>query len=239
MLYEFGYKNQDVSAPARAEFHFTASKKREPELIRIYALAKELKTDNKELVDICQKVGLSEKRSALAGLTDEEVALVKDYIRNASSRSAQEPSGPSDSAPMQRPNIPSLQTGKVPVLKPVRTLKRLGDSGQTKPAATIRTLTPKPAEEPVPVPPQTAAEPGSAEPESAEPKKPARVSLAIAPWGEVVINGEVKGVSPPLDDLELPPGHHEVEIRNGQSEPHRMTLELGPGESYKIKHKFK
>ena len=153
---------------ARAEFHFTVSKKREPELIRIYALAKELKTDNKELVDICQKVGLSEKRSALAGLTDEEVALVKDYIRNASSRSAQEPSGPSDSAPMQRPNIPSLQTGKVPVLKPVRTLKRLGDSGQTKPAGTIKTLAPKPAEEPVSVPPQAAAEP-----ESAEPKKPA------------------------------------------------------------------
>ena len=88
-------------------------------MIRIYALAKELKTDNKELVDICQKIGLSEKRSALAGLTDEEVALIKDYVQKASSRSAQESFGPTDSAPMQRPSIPSLQTGKVPVLKPL------------------------------------------------------------------------------------------------------------------------
>jgi serine/threonine-protein kinase len=88
-------------------------------------------------------------------------------------------------------------------------------------------------------PPPPTATPLKAEAPPAEPQKPARISLAIAPWGEVVINGEVKGVSPPLDDLELPPGHHEVEIRNGQSEPHRMTLELGPGESYKIKHKFK
>ena len=101
-----------------------------------------------------------------------------------------------------------------------------GDKGGDHPAAPLQ-------------PPPPTATPIAAETRPAEPKKPARVSLAIAPWGEVVINGEVKGVSPPLDDLELPPGHHEVEIRNGQSEPHRMTLELGPGESYKIKHKFK
>ena len=72
-----------------------------------------------------------------------------------------------------------------------------------------------------------------------EPQPAARVDLAIAPWGEVVVDGEPKGISPPLESIELLPGHHEVEIRNGQSEPHRLTLELGAGDTYKIKHKFK
>ena len=40
---------------------------------RIYALAKELKLDSKELVDICAKAGVTGKGSALASLSDEEV----------------------------------------------------------------------------------------------------------------------------------------------------------------------
>ena len=40
--------------------------------IRIYALAKQLKLDSKELVDICTKAGITGKGSALASLTDEE-----------------------------------------------------------------------------------------------------------------------------------------------------------------------
>jgi len=48
--------------------------------VRIYSLAKELKVDSKELVDICTSAGVTGKGSALASLTDEEVARVKAYI---------------------------------------------------------------------------------------------------------------------------------------------------------------
>ena len=48
--------------------------------IRIYALAKELKIDNKKLVDICTKAGIKGKGSALASLTDEELATLKAYM---------------------------------------------------------------------------------------------------------------------------------------------------------------
>lgn len=48
--------------------------------IRIYALAKELKIDNKILVDICTKAGITGKGSALASLTDEEVAKLKAFM---------------------------------------------------------------------------------------------------------------------------------------------------------------
>ena len=48
--------------------------------IRIYSLAKELKIDNKKLVDICTKAGIKGKGSALASLTDEELATVKAFM---------------------------------------------------------------------------------------------------------------------------------------------------------------
>ena len=45
--------------------------------VRIYSLAKELKFDSKELVDICTKAGVPGKGSALASLTEEEVEKVQ------------------------------------------------------------------------------------------------------------------------------------------------------------------
>ena len=45
--------------------------------VRIYSLAKDLKVDSKELVDICTKAGVPGKGSALASLTEEEVEKVQ------------------------------------------------------------------------------------------------------------------------------------------------------------------
>lgn len=56
--------------------------------IRIYALAKDLKLDSKDLVDLCQKAGITGKGSALASLEDDETAKLKAYLDNSSKRSA-------------------------------------------------------------------------------------------------------------------------------------------------------
>jgi len=48
--------------------------------IRIYTLAKQLKIENKSLVDICTQIGITGKGSALASLSDEEVARVKAHL---------------------------------------------------------------------------------------------------------------------------------------------------------------
>ena len=53
---------------------------------RIYSLAKELNLDSKELVDLCPKAGVQGKGSALASLTDDEVAKLRAYLDNAASR---------------------------------------------------------------------------------------------------------------------------------------------------------
>ena len=48
--------------------------------VRIYALAKELGIDNKELLGVCDKLGIKGKGSALASLTDDEAAKVKAFL---------------------------------------------------------------------------------------------------------------------------------------------------------------
>ncbi len=51
--------------------------------VRIYALAKELGIDNKDLLDICEKAGIKGKGSALASLDDGEIAKVKQQLEGA------------------------------------------------------------------------------------------------------------------------------------------------------------
>ena len=57
----------------------------EPNLAkRIYALAKELNLESKELVEICPRAGVDGKSSALASLTEEEVEQIKSYLKQGS-----------------------------------------------------------------------------------------------------------------------------------------------------------
>ncbi len=53
--------------------------------IRIYALAKELQIDNKKLVDVCTRAGITGKGSALASLTDEEIVRLKAFMAGGKS----------------------------------------------------------------------------------------------------------------------------------------------------------
>lgn len=67
----------------------------------------------------------------------------------------------------------------------------------------------------------------------------ATMALAISPWGEVHVDGNRVGVTPPLAALQLVPGRHEVEIRNQGFAPYRETVNLQPGKPLKIRHKFR
>ncbi len=71
------------------------------------------------------------------------------------------------------------------------------------------------------------------------PSAPATVSLGIAPWGEVYVDGNKKGVSPPLNSLQVTPGKHQIEIRNTTFPSYKQDVKLKPGEQLKIKHKFR
>jgi class 3 adenylate cyclase len=64
------------------------------------------------------------------------------------------------------------------------------------------------------------------------------VTLAISPWGEVYVDGEKQGVSPPLRTVKVTPGQHKIEIRNTGFPTRIETIDAGPGSKIAIKHKF-
>lgn len=71
---------------------------------RIYALAKELAMDSKDLVDLCTKIGIQNKGSALASLEDDEVDRIEKYL--AGSGKEAEASAPAADAPAPRVEAP-------------------------------------------------------------------------------------------------------------------------------------
>lgn len=93
---------------------------------------------------------------------------------------------------------------------------------------------PRPAEQKrtAPTPPAVPQSPPSAEPQAAH------IELAIAPWGEVYVDGKLKGVSPPLQKLDVAPGTYEIEVRNSTLPVYRQTVRVEAGDRVKIKHKF-
>jgi class 3 adenylate cyclase len=133
----------------------------------------------------------------------------------------------------------------------------MGDEASSPPAARKVAAAPvvaapqAPATAPAPSPAKPEMPPANAQPrtlsrlerrlERAE-KQPAsagRLELAIAPWGEVLIDGKRRGVSPPLRAVELAPGTHTIEIRNSTFPAHVERVQLKAGEAVRIRHRFR
>ena len=73
---------------------------------------------------------------------------------------------------------------------------------------------------------------------SAVPAGSARITLAIAPWGEVYVDGERKGVSPPVNEVEVAPGKRRIEIKNGGFPVYTQVVDVKADQKVRIKHKF-
>ena len=67
---------------------------------------------------------------------------------------------------------------------------------------------------------------------------PAVVTISVLPWGEVYLDGRMQGVSPPLAELQVVPGKHEIEIRNTSFPSYKKTFLIDSSGTLKIKHKF-
>ncbi len=64
------------------------------------------------------------------------------------------------------------------------------------------------------------------------------VVFAVAPWGEVYVNGARRGTTPPLAQLTLPAGRHTIELRNGQRQPYVAQVDVAPERPLRISHLF-
>jgi translation initiation factor IF-2 len=99
--------------------------------IRIYTFAKELGIDNKALLDICEKLGVYGKGSALASLSDEEIAKIKRHLEGPSEKVAVGTAAPAAASPPSRAASPldRLRSNDRPKVldRPKRPLGRASD----------------------------------------------------------------------------------------------------------------
>jgi non-specific serine/threonine protein kinase len=98
------------------------------------------------------------------------------------------------------------------------------------------------AAEPASPPRATAAAtrpPARPAPTPAPASETGTLRLSVAPWGEVWVNGEKRGISPPLRELRLPAGTYQIELRNPGLPSHSRAVQLQDGESIAVEHRFR
>jgi hypothetical protein len=70
------------------------------------------------------------------------------------------------------------------------------------------------------------------------PPRPATVFLDVKPRGFLTVDGISHGRTPPLAQVELPPGRHNIRITNERQPPLELWVDLAPGERMTVTHTF-
>jgi translation initiation factor IF-2 len=160
--------------------------------VRIYSLAKELKLDSKDLVDLCTRAGVPGKGSALASLTDDEVVKVKAFISSVSSGKSL---GGHASAAAK-----SAAGGVAVAAPPEPTVFRRED--YIAPGGV--------AAKPPAIPPSRPERPAAETPRRSEPKAPPKPTVRVAPLPPSALNAPPTPTgpaepAPQKPDIRLPP----------------------------------
>ena len=150
--------------------------------------------------------------------TPAPVAITDDSAPGAAGASSNPGNGSASAEPAHAATHPDIQERAVSVLP----------AFAPRPATRVRT-------KPVPV---IAAAPAPVPPPAPTPAPDGSVMLGIAPWGEIIVDGEPHGVSPPLTRLALAPGTHTIEVRNGGAPPFIERIDLQPGQAVEVRHRF-
>jgi class 3 adenylate cyclase len=138
---------------------------------------------------------------------------------------------------------PSAEVPQAAAPKPALKAAPVAEAPKATPKAPVETARPKPVRKeavakPASKPVVVAAAPAApAAPAAAA--APGKIEIAVAPWGEIFVNGRSRGVSPPLRTLEIPAGSHTIEIRNSTFPAHVEKVEVKSGDAVKIRHRFK
>ena len=120
-------------------------------------------------------------------------------------------------------------------------------SAVAAPVETVAAAASAPAPRPAAAPKLAAvvAKPSPKETRPAREAQPAKASggsgsvrIAVSPWGNVEVNGTPVGTTPPLNELTLPEGKHQIVIRNADFPPYSATISVAPGQAVNLKHKF-
>lgn len=64
------------------------------------------------------------------------------------------------------------------------------------------------------------------------------VKIAISPWGLVEVDGAAAGAAPPITELALAEGRHQIVVRNGDFAPYTTSVVVTAGQSVTLHHRF-
>jgi serine/threonine-protein kinase len=64
------------------------------------------------------------------------------------------------------------------------------------------------------------------------------VQLAVSPWGQIDVDGQAMGTSPPLTRLTLTAGRHTVTVRNADFPSYSATLNVDGENPVTLRHRF-
>ena len=65
-----------------------------------------------------------------------------------------------------------------------------------------------------------------------------QLQLAISPWGQVEVNGQAMGTTPPLTRLNLPEGTHQITVRNEDFPPFSTSVQVLADKPVTVRHRF-
>jgi len=124
-------------------------------------------------------------------------------------------------------------------LKPTPSNPLAADLG---PLPQIKTPVARAPEQPAPAPAAAKERPRIKQPAAKiaeqHPRGTAQLILAVSPGGELYINGEHHGTTPPVTTFDLEPGMHRIEVRSGSRKPYVTYMTVEPGDVRRIRHDF-
>ncbi|MEJ5029161.1 serine/threonine protein kinase [Comamonas sp. MYb69] len=74
--------------------------------------------------------------------------------------------------------------------------------------------------------------------EAKQDKPGAYIKLSVRPWGRVIIDGQDKGISPPVVRIWLAEGEHHISIENGEFAKFSQSIKVSDKKDITISHKF-
>ncbi len=131
---------------------------------------------------------------------------------------------PAATAPVAAPARPETPTRAA---APVRTERAAA------PAARTKTATLPAAHEA-----RSGTTLAAAAPVAAAPPPMGVLQLAISPWGQVEVDGQPMGATPPLTRLNLSEGSHSVTVRNEDFPPLILTVQVQAHKPVTVRHRF-
>jgi eukaryotic-like serine/threonine-protein kinase len=173
-------------------------------------------------------------------------ALAIGFIALVWMAAPHEPAAPGagDAAPMAAP-VAAVPAPVAATPPPVVEAPVVIDAAATPAPVASAPTTPKPRAEPVRVaaaknktPAKDKAPIAAAEPVPAAAPAPGLLQLAVTPWGQVEVDGQAMGTTPPLTRLTLPAGSHQIVVRNGDYPAHTVNVTIGEDKPVTLRHRF-